>query len=74
MEKTERPQERYDRLYSKKYMLKVNKRTEADIIAKLEAVPNKQGYIKELIRRDIQDNSMDDMNTGELLVQVTEEN
>ena len=31
-------------------------RTEADIIEKLDSVPNKAGYIKELIRRDIENN------------------
>ena len=31
-------------------------RTEADIIEKLDSVPNKAGYIKELIRRDIGSN------------------
>ena len=38
---------------SKRYTLKVMTRTEADIIAKLDSVPNKAGYIKELIRRDM---------------------
>jgi trehalose/maltose hydrolase-like predicted phosphorylase len=30
-----------------------NNKTDADVIAKLRSVPNKQGYVKELIRRDI---------------------
>ena len=30
-----------------------NNKTDADVIAKLQSVPNKQGYVKELIRRDI---------------------
>lgn len=33
--------------------LKLNKRTDADILQKLEEVESKQGYIKELIRRDM---------------------
>ena len=33
--------------------LKLNIRTDPDIIKKLESVESKQGYIKELIRRDI---------------------
>lgn len=45
----------------KKYMAKNVKRmtidivtsTESDILAKLESVPNKSGYIKSLIRADI---------------------
>ena len=39
---------------SKRYTLKVMTRTEANIIEKLDSVPNKAGYIKELIRRDIE--------------------
>lgn len=53
MEKKERPQERFDRLNSKVYRLKVMTRTEQDIIAKLDGVPNKSGYIKGLIRADV---------------------
>ena len=34
--------------------LKLNKKTDADILEKLDSVPNKQGYIKELIRSDMQ--------------------
>lgn len=33
--------------------LKLNKNTDAEIIAKLATVPSKQGYIKELIKADI---------------------
>lgn len=33
--------------------LKLNKNTDAEIIAKLDTVPNKQGYIKQLIRADV---------------------
>lgn len=33
--------------------LKLNKKTDADIIQKLDSVDNKQGYVKELIRADI---------------------
>lgn len=54
MERKERPQERFDRLNSKVYRLKVMIRTEQDIIAKLDSVPNKAGYIKALIRADIE--------------------
>ena len=34
-------------------MLKLNKKTDADILAKLDETENKQGYIKHLIREDI---------------------
>lgn len=44
--------ERYDRLNTKQIVLKLNKRTDADILEILESVGNKQGYIKSLIRKD----------------------
>lgn len=54
MEKKETPQARFDRLNSKVYRLKVMTRTEQDIIQRLDSVPNKAGYIKALIRADIE--------------------
>lgn len=33
--------------------LKLNNHTDKDILVKLENMPNKQGYIKDLIRKDI---------------------
>ena len=36
------------------------RRTEADLIAKLESVPNRAGYIKSLIRRDLAENPLHD--------------
>ena len=57
-EKKERPQERFDRLNSKVYRVKVMTRTEQDIVQKLDSVPNKAGYIKQLIRQDIAQNGM----------------
>ena len=44
---------KYDDANTKKVMLKLNLKTDDDIIKKLEHVGNKQGYIKDLIRRDI---------------------
>ena len=35
--------------------VRLNVRTDADILERLENVPNKQGYIKALIRADIAD-------------------
>lgn len=37
----------------KQFKIDLNKNTDADIIAKLESVPNKAGYVKQLIRADI---------------------
>lgn len=34
--------------------IRFNKHTDADIIKKLDSVDSKQGYIKELIRKDLQ--------------------
>lgn len=36
-----------------KVTLNIMRRTEADILARLDAVPNRSRYIKELIRADI---------------------
>ncbi len=46
-------QAKYDAKNTKQIRLKLNIVTDADILQKLEEVGNKQGYIKELIRRDI---------------------
>lgn len=45
--------DRYDKANCKKILLKLNKKTDKDVLEKLDSVPNKQGYIKELIRSDI---------------------
>nr|DAN76714.1 MAG TPA: hypothetical protein [Caudoviricetes sp.] len=33
--------------------LKLNRRTDRDVLEKLDSVPSKQGYIKQLIRADL---------------------
>lgn len=43
----------WDKAHTAFIGLKLNKNTDAEIIAKLETVPSKQGYIKELIKADI---------------------
>ena len=43
----------YDKENTTKVLLKLNNKTDADVIERLSAVGNKQGYIKELIRRDL---------------------
>lgn len=47
------PQQRYDRKNCAGLYLKLNKTTDADILARLEGVKSKQGYVKSLIRADI---------------------
>jgi hypothetical protein len=47
-------QKKYNRTKTKSFTLKLNKETDADVIERLEKAENKQGYIKELIRKDIE--------------------
>lgn len=53
-EAQKRASSRYDQAKTKKVSVKLNKTTDADILAKLDQVENKQGYIKELIRKDLE--------------------
>lgn len=55
-ERKETPQDRYAQKYKKQYLLPCFTTTEQDIIDKMESVPNKSGYIKRLIRADIEKN------------------
>ena len=48
-----RASKKYDQNNTKVVTLKLNKTTDADILEQLERCDNKQGYIKELIRKDI---------------------
>lgn len=55
-EAQKRAQEKYDAKATIQYHFKLNRGTDADIIARLNAVAEtegKQGYIKRLIRQDI---------------------
>ena len=52
-----RAQKKYDQANKDKYknvFVKINRETEKDIVEKLESVDNIQGYVKGLIRSDIQ--------------------
>lgn len=42
----------------KRYGFPVMMDTESDVIQKLESVPNKSGYIKDLIKKDIVENGI----------------
>ena len=46
-------QEKYDAAHTKQVKLKLNTRTDADILDALQRCGNVQGYIKALIREDI---------------------
>ena len=53
-EALKRAQAKYDAANTVQFHLKLNKITDADIIAKLARTGNKQGYIKALIRQDLE--------------------
>lgn len=50
-------QRRYDKKNTTQVLLKLNIKTDADVIGKLTSVDNKQGYLKELVRSDLRNNS-----------------
>jgi hypothetical protein len=54
---------RYDANNTVRISLKLNLNTDIDILDKLENVANKTGYIKELIRDDIQKNASNKENS-----------
>ena len=45
---------KYNKSHTKQVPLRFNLKTDADILEKLDSVPNKLGYIKSLIRADIE--------------------
>ena len=49
-----RARAKYDKRMTKQVILKLNTRTDADILSWLEHKGNKQGYLKRLIREDIE--------------------
>ena len=54
-----RARNKYDQEHKdefKNYHFRLNKENDFDVIAKLESVQNKQGYIKSLILADIEKN------------------
>ena len=52
-EARKRAVKKYDAANTVQVTLKLNKRTDADVLERLASVPSKQGYIKSLIRADI---------------------
>lgn len=53
MNKATKRQMKYDAVNTVNVHLKLNKKTDAAIIAKLQAQENKQGYVKRLILADL---------------------
>lgn len=48
-----RAQKRYQKLYTRSFLLKYNTRTDADVIEALERQASKQDYVRRLIREDV---------------------
>lgn len=55
---------KYDRANTRQVSIKLNVRTDAQILAHLEAQPNVQGYIKRLIINDMYRHTEDEVNTA----------
>jgi hypothetical protein len=55
----------FDKENTVKLTIKINKRTDADIIQHLQEIVNKQGYLKQLIRADIAREAQQDEQTDE---------
>lgn len=54
MNKHSLQQNKSDKIHCKVITFKFNKVNDKDILDKLDSVPNKQGYIKSLIRKDLE--------------------
>lgn len=52
----ETPQDRYHKAHTVSLTIRLMKNTEQDILKKLDSVENKAGYIKSLIRADMEKN------------------
>lgn len=50
---------RYDASHTRQVKLKLNTKTDHDILERLDVIGNKQGYIKRLIRSDIKREGQD---------------
>ena len=59
------PQDRYRAQNIKRMEIKLNIKTDGDILAQLEGIANKQGYIKSLIRQDIKKDATNIQNNSE---------
>lgn len=61
-----RAQAKYDKDNTVQVKIKLNKKTDSDILEILNSVSNKQGYIKELIRIDRIHKLMNDVSVTQL--------
>lgn len=53
-EAQKRAKAKYDKTNCVQLLMKLNRNTDADILNKLQTINNKQGYIKALIRKDLE--------------------
>lgn len=49
---------RYTEKAIKRFSVDLNRNTEPDLIEWIESKPNKAGYVKELIRKDMEENKV----------------
>lgn len=56
-EAQKRAKKRYDRLRTKQYVMRLRIGADADVIEKLDSVPSKTEFIRELVRRDIREST-----------------
>lgn len=64
-----RAQIKYDKQNTKQFLIKLNIKTDADIIGKLDSIGNKQGYLKDLVRDNMRcDNGVLSLESIKLLV------
>lgn len=57
----ETPEQRYRREKTTNLYIRLFKNTEKDIIEKLDSMPNKSGYVKDLIRKDVESKKKNDI-------------
>ena len=68
-EAKKKAQLRYDKENTKQIILKLNTKTDADVLGKLESVGNKQGYLKDLVRDNLRcDSAVLSLDSIKLLV------
>ena len=53
MEKKIDRRQKYDATHTRRYTIKLNLKTDANLIERLDNEPNVMGYLKRLIREDI---------------------
>lgn len=61
MNKQSLRQAKYDAKTARRYGLKLHRERDSDIIAKLNSVESIQGYIKSLVRKDLNENMMEEI-------------